>query len=144
MIRLNIGCGPYKMEGYINIDKNPIWKPDKVLDVRKGLPVHDNSVDEIYASHFIEHLDKDEIIAFMKMSYDKLKNGAMLNLLFPTGVTYELDHKSFLDLSSFRVFFSGGADDYYYGPKIAFTLLSEERTSDERCNMLRLIMKKRV
>lgn len=143
MLRLNIGCGPYKKSGYVNIDKNSIWNPDIVMDVRKEFPYKDNSIDEIWASHFIEHLDKDEIIAFMHLCYLKLKTNGMLNIKFPTGVTYDLDHKSFLEKRSFEIFFRGGNDDYYFGPKISFKLISEKRTQNNQCKMLQLTMCKR-
>lgn len=57
MRKLNLGCGPYKMEGHINIDCNPLHKPDIVRDVSRGLPFDDNSVESIVASHFLESFD---------------------------------------------------------------------------------------
>ncbi|PNX46817.1 MAG: hypothetical protein BV459_05670 [Thermoplasmata archaeon M11B2D] len=143
MVKLNIGCGPYKEPGYINIDKNPVWKADLTSDVRDGLAYEDNSVDEIRAHHFIEHLDKDEIVSFLTECYTKLKPDGILDLLFPIGVTFELDHKSFLKKESFDIFLRGAQDDYYFGPKIAFSLVKESRFSDARCEMQRLVFKPR-
>ena len=142
-IKLNIGCGPYKEEGYINIDKNPIWEPDKILDVRNGLPFEDNSLSEVRAWHFIEHLSKDEIISFLALVYKKLKKGGRLDLLFPTGVTYDLDHKSFLERESFILFTRGGKDDWYYGKEIALKLIAESRSEDKNCKMLRMLFEVR-
>ena len=147
MIKLNIGCGPYKKPGYINIDKNPIWEPDKVVDVRNGFPFDDNSVDEIWASHFMEHLDKDEIIFVLSECYKKLKPNGILTIKIPTGVTYDLDHKSFLDKRSFELILRGGKDDYYYGPRIAFSLVEEKRTPKAHGNtndVLKLVLRKRT
>ncbi|MDH4359059.1 MAG: class I SAM-dependent methyltransferase [Candidatus Berkelbacteria bacterium] len=144
MKKINIGCGPYKLDGYINIDKNSIWKPDKVLDVREGLTYPNNSVDEIRAWHFIEHLDKDEIISFLALCYKKLKKRGKLDLLFPVGITYDLDHKSFLDKRSFDQVTGSGSEDsrdeYCFGPRIAFRIISEERSRNKFCKMLRLIL----
>ena len=55
-VRLNIGCGPDQPEGWVNLDSNPDEEPDIVADVRH-LPFDDDSVDEIYASHILEHID---------------------------------------------------------------------------------------
>jgi predicted SAM-dependent methyltransferase len=139
-MKLNIGCGPYKDAGVINIDKNPVWEPDLVLDVRKGLPYEDNSVDGIKAWHFIEHLDKDEIVGFLAECYRVLKQKGKLDLLFPIGVTYDLDHKSYLSKYSFELICRGGKDDYYHGPKIAFTLI---RAKEEEGNTQRLVLEVR-
>jgi predicted SAM-dependent methyltransferase len=139
--KINVGCGPYKYAGYLNIDKNPVWGPDLVLDIRSGIPF--DNLEEIRAWHFIEHLTKDEIVQFLTECYNKLMDGGILDLLFPVGITYDLDHKSFLEKVSFEILFRGGNDDYYFGPKIAFSLVEESRHQDEHCNMLKLIMKKR-
>jgi len=139
-MKLNIGCGPYKEAGAVNIDKNPIWEPELTLDVRKGLPYEDNSVGEIKAWHFIEHLDKDEIISFLAECYRVLKIHGKLDLLFPIGVTYDLDHKSYLNKTSFELIGRGGKDEYYYGPKIAFDIKYEKTQQDTHCDMLRLIL----
>jgi len=59
-LRLNIGCGHSKLEGYVNIDIDPVLKtPDLVLDVSRGvLPYATNTVDEIVMSHTLEHIPR--------------------------------------------------------------------------------------
>lgn len=57
MIKLNIGCGQKKKEGYIGIDKED-YGQEYVRDIEKYcLPFSDNSVDEIFCEHTLEHLD---------------------------------------------------------------------------------------
>ena len=56
MIKLNLGCGIYYKPGYINIDKFESDIADEVADICH-LQYEDNSVDEIEASHIIEHFD---------------------------------------------------------------------------------------
>jgi SAM-dependent methyltransferase len=51
-LRLNIGCGRYNDPRYVAIDIDPNLGGG--IDCRK-LPYADNSVDEIYAAHILEH-----------------------------------------------------------------------------------------
>lgn len=144
MIKINVGCGPYKKDGYINIDKNGVWNPEIILDVRQGLPYEDNSVDEITAHHFIEHLTKDEIISFLADCYKKLKPSGVLDLVFPLGITWDLDHKSFLGEDSLKMILGQGSegmrDEYYFGPHIAFTQITKEKVRDKNFEMLHIVM----
>lgn len=58
-IRLNIGCGHNRIEGYINIDILNLPNVDQVLDIRHTLlPFGDNSIDEILLFHTIEHIEE--------------------------------------------------------------------------------------
>ena len=80
-IRLDIGCGPKKKEGFIGIDKYD-YGQDIVRDVDKGLPFSDNAVDEIYSSHFIEHTN-DWVFLFNEI-WRVCKDGATIILRYPT------------------------------------------------------------
>ena len=100
MPKLNIGCGPYPIDGYINIDKNPRWKPDVVCDVRKGLPYEDSSIDEIWASHFCEHLTYDEFMDFMDEAWRVLKKGSRCVITVPLNERATIDHKMTLSEGS--------------------------------------------
>ncbi len=58
-MKLNIGCGANKLDGYINIDANPAMEADLTLDVGKSkLPYETASVDEVVSSHTIEHIPR--------------------------------------------------------------------------------------
>ena len=49
MIKLDLGCGPHRLPGYIPID-------DSLGHDVRALPFRDGSVDEIRASHVLEHI----------------------------------------------------------------------------------------
>ena len=86
MRKINIGCGPYPQEGYINIDINPLWNPDIVRDVQKGLPFDDSSVGEVLASHSLEHLrTSDDLIYVMKEVYRVLIPEGIFDISLPLG-----------------------------------------------------------
>ncbi|NQS88896.1 methyltransferase domain-containing protein [Patescibacteria group bacterium] len=57
-LKLNIGCGKVKYPGWVNIDIEP--DADLVIDIRKGLPFRDDSVDYIYCEHLLEHFSYEE------------------------------------------------------------------------------------
>ena len=57
--KLHLGCGYIKRpieDGWINIDIAPEVKPDLIIDIEKGLPFPDNTFEEIYSSHCLEHI----------------------------------------------------------------------------------------
>ena len=101
MRTLNIGCGPYKLAGAINIDINPRQKPDIVRDVRKGLPFDDNSVSYIQASHFLEHLTCEDMMFVIEECYRVLTGGSQLFIRVPLLDFTSLDHLQILDEKSF-------------------------------------------
>lgn len=54
-----------------------------LLDLRKGLPFDDESVDFIYSSHFIEHLSKKECTDVLAECCRVLKKGGLIRLVTP-------------------------------------------------------------
>lgn len=56
-LKLNLGCGRETKEGYINVDMFNHEGVDLVWDLNVlPLPFKDNSVDEVFCSHILEHL----------------------------------------------------------------------------------------
>ncbi len=52
-------------------------------DLSLSLPLHDNSVDFIYSSHFIEHLFKDDAATLFKSCAKALKSGGIIRVSIP-------------------------------------------------------------
>jgi len=75
-IMLNLGCGGQKLDGYIGIDKRDVGQ-DMIWDITDGLPFPDNSVDEVYSCHFVEHLTDEQSIELFFEIYRVLKVGAL-------------------------------------------------------------------
>lgn len=80
-IKLNIGCGNVKFTNWVNIDIEP--GADLVIDVTKGLPFDDDTIDYIYNEHFIEHLDYEEGQGILKEFYRVLKKDGILRVATP-------------------------------------------------------------
>ena len=60
--KIDIGCGRHKRKGFYGIDKFYFEGVDKVCDIDKGLSIKDNTVEEVYTSHFLEHVENLEFV----------------------------------------------------------------------------------
>ena len=83
---IDVGCGDYKFEGAIGIDARESLKEkygDEIIihDLNKGLPLPDESVEMIIASHVMEHLYHPE--EMLKEFYRVLKKGGMVYCWYP-------------------------------------------------------------
>jgi predicted SAM-dependent methyltransferase len=67
----------------VNIDFDRKIKPDKVMDIRKGLAFPEYSVDFIHSEDFIEHLTLQDGIHFVKECHRVLKSGGVMRVLTP-------------------------------------------------------------
>lgn len=83
-IKLNLGAGKSKIEGYINIDVNPSCKPDIVCNfISKQLPYRDNTVTEIVLFHTIEHIYKRFHKRILVECWRVLKPGGRIIISYP-------------------------------------------------------------
>ena len=83
-LHLHLGCGPKYLEGFVNIDANPLRKIDLWLDVRNGLPFRSESVDSIYSTHVLEHLYPDELKNVLCECARVLKRGCGTRIVVPS------------------------------------------------------------
>jgi predicted SAM-dependent methyltransferase len=82
-LKVNLGCGNKKIEGFLNIDVNPDFRPDMVLDLNiLPYPFASNSVDHILAAQILEHL-QIHCIDFLKEVYRILKPDGVIELYMP-------------------------------------------------------------
>jgi SAM-dependent methyltransferase len=52
-------------------------------DLRRGLPLPENSCEMIYSSHFFEHLDRTDGYRLMKDAYRALRPGGVFRIVIP-------------------------------------------------------------
>jgi len=81
-IKLNIGSGKNKNQGFINVDLDRNNEPDCIADAVK-LPFRDNSSDIIEAIHLVEHINRWEVESVLKDWIRVLKVGGKLILECP-------------------------------------------------------------
>ena len=81
-MKLDIGCGNAKLEGYVGVDayvdgesyiKSDMWH----------IPLEDGSVEEIFSSHALEHVAMSLVPATLKEWNRLLVPGGKLTLLVP-------------------------------------------------------------
>jgi len=59
-MKLNLGCGQNKRDGFVNIDKYATFSPDVVWDLEQTpYPFEADSITEIAATHVLEHLGQN-------------------------------------------------------------------------------------
>jgi len=78
-IRIDIGCGKNKKEGFIGIDIDPNSDAD-IIASALDLPFNDSSIDEINCSHLVEHFSPGEARKFFDEICRVLKKGGVANL----------------------------------------------------------------
>lgn len=84
-MKLNLGAGLKKFEGFLNVDDDPLCEPDIMVnldDINIKLPLEDNVVEEIKAHHILEHIGEG-FIPLMKELYRVCKHGAILDIEAP-------------------------------------------------------------
>jgi hypothetical protein len=85
-LKLNLGCGLEKLDGFVNIDKYANLNPDQVVDLEVfPYPFKDNSVGEILLIHVLEHLGQtpEVFINIMKELYRICAHEATLRIIVP-------------------------------------------------------------
>lgn len=81
-MKLQLGCGNDKREGYINVDSSKEVQPDKVWDLEKTpLPFKEDSFEEVLANHVLEHIKN--FVPLMHDLYRICKDGALIKIRTP-------------------------------------------------------------
>jgi hypothetical protein len=88
ILKLNLGCGKQKMDGFTGVDSIAFEGVDVVCDLgSETWPWDNDSVDQAHSSHFIEHLtnfnDKFERVHFFNELFRVMKPMGKCFLVFP-------------------------------------------------------------
>jgi len=67
MIKLHLGCGDLRLEDFINIDIQS-KTADINLDIYDLSKFNDNTVDEIYISHVLEHIKRNNMLNIISLN----------------------------------------------------------------------------
>lgn len=83
MLKINLGCGNYIKEGYINIDIRQLPGVNVVADIF-NLPFRDKSIGEIIAMDIYEHISHQKSQELLKHWVSKLKDKGLLFIQTPS------------------------------------------------------------
>ena len=121
----HLGCGELLVSNFLNVDmfsfgnyqpalplpinlkKNPYFF---AYDLEKGIPASFNSLDVIYHSHLLEHLDHDSGILFLKNCYDCLREGGVMRFALPDLKIWCANY-----VANNKIFFQTYKNQYYFG-----------------------------
>lgn len=82
-MKLDLGAGINKKEGFIGVDVRAFPGVDVVADLTKPWPWQDETVDEVHCSHMVEHLTAKERIFFVNELYRVLKPKGSAAIICP-------------------------------------------------------------
>ncbi len=116
-LKIDLGCGNNKKEGFVGIDKIDLRGVDIVCDVDKEkLPLNSNLVEEVFSMHFMEHVN--DIIGVMEELWRVSKNGAKIIIAVPyytsVGAFRDPTHKHFFTYETFDYFTDNGNFPTFY------------------------------
>jgi hypothetical protein len=81
-MKVDLGCGPSKQEGYYGLDAFPYEGVDLVQDLNEpGWALEDASCEEINASHLVEHIN--DLVAFFGELHRIAADGCTVKLSTP-------------------------------------------------------------
>lgn len=133
-VKLDLGCGQSCKEGFEGVDLNAVEAKHRVDLFRFPWPFADNSVDELHASHLLEHIParevaahdivalplvehreacerfvgQDMLFAFMDECYRILKPDAWMTVIVPSGRSnrafWDPTHRRFFMQETFLYF----------------------------------------
>ena len=135
-LKLDIGCGRVKNEGYTGLDIAD-YGQGIVCNVFDGIPVQDDTVTDIICNHFLEHVNWDRIREVFFEMYRICIQGAKIHIKTPhadSTFAYKLTHVSFWDEKIIN-----GIAASYPSNNPAFKILQNERVGEELHAILEVV-----
>jgi hypothetical protein len=96
-IMLDLGCGENKKEGYIGLDFMDFGQEIK-WDITEGIPLPDDSVSELFSSHFVEHIEDKYLNDLIHEMIRVCKDESVIEVRCPRADTNEAYFTSHLSL----------------------------------------------
>ena len=108
-MKINIGGGLKRFEGYKNLDMDILCEPDYLVNLTQDkLPFEDNSVSDVMAHHILEHIGGDGFFHLIKELYRVCEDGAIIDIEVPHHRHDEMfgdpTHCRFFTVDTFRLF----------------------------------------
>ncbi len=110
MIKLHLGSGGKKVEGYTNVDIRYLPGVDEVANVKFLRQYSPNTINTIYASHVLEHFGRWEYLSVLQRWYELLEEGGTLRLAVPNFESVCRWYRETGDISKVMGILYGGQD----------------------------------
>lgn len=81
--KLDLGCGKNKREGFTGVDSRDFPGVDQVVDLTKTWPWESDTIEEVNASHVVEHFTATERIHFANELCRVLVKGGKATVVVP-------------------------------------------------------------
>lgn len=82
MLRLNLGCGPLRIESELGVDKYPTSAADVLADIN-NLPFENNSCEFVRLDHVLEHIETRKVVRVLIEVYRVLCTGGIIRVGVP-------------------------------------------------------------
>ncbi len=80
-MKLNLGCGNKRKDGFLGVDLFPCQAVDVLADLSAPLPFQEGSIEEIWLDNVIEHIH--DIPALMRELHRICRPGAKITIITP-------------------------------------------------------------
>lgn len=82
-MKINLGAGSVKLDGFVTCDYDPLENPDHLFNVETDpFPFEDSSIEVVVAHHILEHLGPGYFHC-LKELYRVCKHGAQIDIRVP-------------------------------------------------------------
>jgi len=107
-MKINIGGGYKRYDGFVNVDADPLTKPEHIVNLEcDWLPFDDSTVSEVKAYHILEHIS-DGFFHLIQELYRVCEDGALVDIQVPhhrSEMWYgDPTHVRFITVESLRMF----------------------------------------
>lgn len=109
-MKLHLGCGTKRIEGYVNIDCRFLPNVDEIQNIELLRTYKPDSVDVIYASHVLEHFGRWKYKHVLQRWYEILKPNGVLRLAVPNFASICEHYNKNKNLSEIMGLLYGGQD----------------------------------
>jgi predicted SAM-dependent methyltransferase len=82
-VKINLGSGHYKLDGWVNVDIDLDSQPDVGANLSGGLPFADGVASLMHTEDFIDQLQLDKAEGFLRECHRILAPGGVLRVLTP-------------------------------------------------------------
>ena len=112
-MKLHIGCGKKFIPGYKHMDVIDAPHIDYVCNAINLKMIEDDSVEEIYACHILEHVNRIDVLSVLKEWYRVLSVGGVIRIAVPDFEAVVNGYNKDKDLLKYQGLLYGGQDYEY-------------------------------